>query len=325
MLIVNAEETRRLLPMGDCVDVMDKAMRAASAGEVAAPERIIAPLADGLSYFILMPGSTSGSSVYGAKIVSLHPGNPAAGRPAVQGFVTLFDARTGTPAALIDGAEITRIRTAAASALATRTLARSDARSHGILGAGVQAASHLEAMACVRSIERVLVWARDYDKARRFADEQSRRQGARITPVKSAETAAACDIVSVVTNSPRPVLRGNWLRPGAHLNLVGSHEAEHREADTEAVTRAAVYVDSRRGALREAGDLLIPMSEGRYSPDDIVGEIGEVLTGRAPGRLNEQQVTLYKSLGVIAQDLFAAEHVLRQAQAANTGIRIKLD
>ena len=145
MLIVNAEETRRLLPMAECIDVMDRAMRAASAGAVDAPKRIIAPLADGISYFIVMPGSTSGSTVYGAKVVSLHPANPASGRPAVQGFVTLFDAQTGTPVALIDGAEITRIRTAAASALAARTLARPDARSHGIFGAGAQAASHLEA------------------------------------------------------------------------------------------------------------------------------------------------------------------------------------
>lgn len=324
MLIVNAAETRRLLPMAQCVEVMDRAMRAASAGSIAAPERIIAPLADGVSYFILMPGSTAGSAVYGAKVVNVHPANPSAGRPAVQGFVTLFDARTGEPAALIDGAEITRIRTAAASALATRMLSRSEARSHGILGAGVQAASHLEAMACVRPVTRVIVWARKYNKALRFAAEQAERHGIEVTAAESAETAAACDIVSVVTNSPEPVLRGSWLRPGAHLNLVGSHEAEHREADTDAVTRAAVYVDSRQGALREAGDLLIPIAEGRFSPARILGEIGEVLAGTAPGRQDEQQITLYKSLGIIAQDLFAAEHVLRQAQAAGAGIRIEL-
>jgi len=322
MLIINAEETRRLLPMAQCIEVMDRAMRAASAGSVSAPERIIAPLADGSSYFILMPGSTDGSEVYGAKIVSLHPANPASGRPAVQGFVTLFGADTGTPLALIDGAEITRIRTAAASALAARRLARADARSHGILGAGVQAASHLEAMACVRPIERVVVWARDYDKARRFASEQSERHGLAVTPHEGAEEAASCDIVSVVTNSPEPVLRGAWLRPGAHVSLVGSHEAEHREADSEAVARAAVYVDSRRGALSEAGDLLIPLAEGRISTDHILGEIGEVLDDAAPGRIDESQITLYKSLGIVAQDLFAAEFVLRQAKLQGAGSRI---
>jgi ornithine cyclodeaminase len=315
MLIVNAEQTRRLLPMAECIEVMDRAMRAASAGKVDAPERIIAPLADGISYFIVMPGSTTESNVYGAKLVSLHPGNPSRGRPAVQGFVTLFDGITGSPSALIDGAEITRIRTAAASALATRELARADASTHGILGAGVQAAGHLEAIACVRGIERVLVWARDYGKAQQFAAGQSGHLGFRVTAVENAEEAAACDIVSVVTNSPEPVLRGAWLRPGTHLNLVGSHEPQHREADSDAVTRAAVYVDSRRGALREAGDLLIPMAEGHFSAPDIVGELGEVLDGTAPGRQDDQQITLYKSLGMVAQDLFAAEYVLRQARA----------
>ena len=236
--------------------------------------------------------------------------------------MTLFDTQTGTPVALIDGAEITRIRTAAASALAARALSRSDSRSHGILGAGVQAASHLEALACVRPIEHVVVWARDHDKARRFASEQSDRHGLVVTAQESAEKAAACDIVSVVTNSAEPVLRGAWLRPGCHVSLVGSHEAEHREADSEAVARAAVYVDSRRGALSEAGDLLIPMAEGRISASHIAGEIGEVLEGAAPGRVDASQVTLYKSLGIVAQDLFAAEFVLRQAQSQGAGSRI---
>jgi ornithine cyclodeaminase/alanine dehydrogenase-like protein (mu-crystallin family) len=322
MLIVNAEETRRLLPMAECIDVMDHAMRAASAGGVTAPDRIIAPLGDGSSYFILMPGSMAGAPVYGAKVVSLHPGNPAQGRPAVQGFVTLFETHTGRPCALVDGAEITRIRTAAASALAARALARAGASSHGILGAGVQAASHLEAMGCVRSIERVVVWARDYGKAKRFAAGQSRRHGIEVTAADRAEQAAACDIVSVVTNAPEPVLKGAWLRPGAHVSLVGSHEPEHREADTEAVTRAAVYVDSRRGALSEAGDILIPIAEGRMSADDIAGEIGEVLAGAAPGRRDAQQITLYKSLGIVAQDLFAAEYVLRQARLQDAGSHI---
>ena len=177
-------------------------------------------------------------------------------------------------------------------------------------------------MACVRSIDRVVVWARDYDKARRFASEQSERHGIEVSALESAEKAAACDIVSVVTNSPEPVLQGEWLKPGAHVSLVGSHEAEHREADSEAVARAAVYVDSRRGALSEAGDLLIPLAEGRIAADHIVGEIGEVLLGTSPGRLDDGQITLYKSLGIVAQDLLAAEHVLRQARSLGAGSRI---
>jgi ornithine cyclodeaminase len=324
VLIIGAETVRRLLPMSACIEAMDGAMRAWSNGRVGAPDRIIAPLADGDSYLILMPGELRTAPVYGAKIVSLHPANPARGRPAVQGFVTLFDNATGTPVALIDGAEVTRIRTAAASALATRVLARPDAATHGILGAGVQAAGHFEAIRCVRRVERVCVWARDAGKARAFAQRHAASAGPIVEAVEDPAAAAACDVVSVVTNAPQPVLRGAWLRPGAHLNLVGAHEAGHREADSDAVAGAAVYVDSRQAAWREAGDLLIPLAEGRIGEAHIRGELGEVLEGRVAGRESAEQVTLYKSLGLVAQDLFAAEQVFRRATAEGAGQRVSL-
>lgn len=324
MLIIGAETVRRLLPMPECIEAVDQAMRAHSLGRISAPDRIIAPLGDGCSYFILMPGELRAGPVYGGKIVSLHPANPARGRPAVQGFVALFDRVTGTPVALVDGAEVTRIRTAAASALATRELARPGAVTHGIFGAGVQAASHLEAIRCVRPIGRVRVWARSAAKARAFAHRYATAAGPVVEAVADPAAAAACDVVSVVTNASEPVLRGAWLRPGAHLNLVGAHEAEHREADSEAVAGAAVYVDSRRGALREAGDLLIPLGEGRFAAGHIRGELGEVLEGRVAGRQSAEQVTLYKSLGLIAQDLYAAEWVYRRAEAEGAGQHVDL-
>ena len=323
MLILRAAEIRRLLSLPDCIEVMDRAMRAASLGQVDTPERTIATLPDGASYFFVMPGSMAGDGarapVYGAKLIGLHPSNTAGGIPTIQGYVSLFDGRTGTPSALVDGAEITRLRTAAASALATRELARPEARTHGIFGAGVQAAGHLEAIACVRPIEEVRVWARNADRAQAFVAAYASRPGLRVIAVDDPSQAGACDVVSLVTNASAPVLRGRWLNDGAHINLVGAHEAHHREADTEAVARAAVYVDSRRGALSEAGDLLIPIGEGKLSRDHIIGEIGEVLEGKAPGRRNETQVTLYKSLGVFAQDLFAAVRVLEQAKQAGIG------
>jgi len=325
VLIIGAETVRRLLPMPACIEAMDQAMRAYSSGQVDTPDRIIAPLADGESYFILMPGELRTAPVYGGKIVSLHPANPGRGRAAVQGFVVLFDSATGTPAALVDGAEITRIRTAAASALATRVLARPDAATHGILGAGVQAASHLEAISSVRHIQHVRVWARDAGKARAFAQRYAASAVPEVEAVEDPAAAAACDVVSVTTNAPQPVLRGAWLRPGAHLNLIGAHEAEHREADSDAVAGAAVYVDSRRGALREAGDLLIPITEGRFDETHIRGELGDVLDGRVPGRESAEQVTLYKSLGLVAQDLFAAEFVFGRAAARGAGQRVELD
>ncbi|MBT8060840.1 MAG: ornithine cyclodeaminase family protein [Gammaproteobacteria bacterium] len=329
LLIIRDHEIRELLPMKACIGIMDQAMRALSAGTVDVPERIIAPLADGRSYFILMPGLMPLSEgdghpgPYGAKLVGLHPDNPAGGRPAVQGFVSLFDGRTGEPVALLGGASITAIRTAAASALATRELARPDARSHGIFGAGVLAATHLEAIACVRDIEQVVLWARDPAKARQFAERYRDPDGPEIRVTTDQATAAACDVVSLVTNSPTPVLRGDWLREGAHLNLVGAHEPEHREADSEAVAKSRIYVDSRSAALAEAGDLLIPMQEGRIGPDAIVGEIGELLLERVPGRRDDRQVTLYKSLGTFAQDLFAAVSVYDQARARGLGAEIE--
>jgi ornithine cyclodeaminase/alanine dehydrogenase-like protein (mu-crystallin family) len=323
LLIIRAAEIRELLSMAECVEVMDRAMRAFSAGEVTVPPRTIAPLADGRSFFILMPGEMQSPPMYGAKIVGLHPDNPGQGRPAVQGFVVLFDSRTGNPAALADGAEITAIRTAAASALATRILARPQATSHGIFGTGVQAASHLEAVCCVRTIRSVRVWGRDPEKARRFAAEHSDRLKMSIIAVTDPAEAGACDIVSCVTNSPEPVLAGSWLQPGAHVNLVGAHEPQDREADTEAVADSAVYVDSREGTLAEAGDILIPIAEGAVTREHIVGEIGDVLLGGVQGRENLSQITLYKSLGLFAQDLFAGSFLLEKALSQDKGQRVE--
>jgi ornithine cyclodeaminase len=303
---------------------MERAMRAASAGTVDTPPRIIEPLAPDSGFFILMPGAMQDPAVYGAKIVGLHPGNPAQGLSAVQGFVSLFDYHSGIPLALMDGAVITAIRTAAASALATRELSRPDSSSHGIFGTGVQAGTHLRAIACVRGIREVRVWGRNPATAQQFARDHSESNGPNVIVVRDPADAAACDIVSLVTNAPEPVLKGAWLKPGAHLNLVGAHEPHDREADSDAVTQSAVSVDSRQGALSESGDILIPVSEGRMSENDIIGEIGEVLNGTAPGRLDGQQITLYKSLGIVAQDLFAAEHVYRNAQAQGLGLAVEL-
>lgn len=319
LLIIRAEEIRELLPMTDCIDAMDRAMRAFSAGEVTIPARTIAPLGDGRSFFILMPGEMRSPAMYGAKIVGLHPDNPAGGRPAVQGFVTLFDGRTGHPLMLADGAEITATRTAAASALATRVLARKDAASHGILGTGVQAASHLDAICCVRDIRSVKVWGRDLEKTTQFAAYHAQRLSLDVCAVTDAAEAGACDIISAVTNSPEPILHGTWLQPGAHVNLVGAHEPQDREADSEAVSRSRVFVDSLESAQSEAGDILIPVSEGVITLDHVVGEIGDVLSGRRPGREDAQQITLYKSLGLFAQDLYAAETLLERALRTGKG------
>jgi ornithine cyclodeaminase len=317
--IIGAGHIRECLPMAECIRLMDQAMRAFSAARTVIPVRQVMPLEEERGYFFLMPGSMSDSPFYGAKIASLQPANPELGKPTVQGFVALFERESGTPVALLDGAAITAMRTAAASALATRELARPDARSHGIFGNGVLAAAHIEAIACVRHIEEVRVWGRNNEHAIRLAGQQAERMGIRVIAVKDPAEAAACDIVSTVTNAPDPVLRGRWLRPGCHLNLVGAHAPQHREADSETVAGSAIYVDSLEAAMKESGDILTPISEGRISRQDIAGEIGELLAGAVPGRSDERQITLYKSLGIVAQDLAAAEFVYRAAEARELG------
>jgi ornithine cyclodeaminase len=312
--IVDAEGTRARLPMKDCIQAMAVAMAAVSRKSVTIPSRIVFPLTAGSSDFLaVMPGSVADPPIHGAKLVTLYPGNPVRGRPAIQGFIALFDPRSGAPVALVDGAEITAMRTAAASALATRLLARSAARTLGILGCGVQASSHLEAIALVRDIEEVRVWGRSFDKAKAFAEQHARTFRGRIRPVHSGEEAAATDVVCAVTGAHEPVLRSEWVQPGTHINLVGAHSPTKREADTPLIARSRLFVDSIDSALQESGDILIPLQDGVIDASHIVGEIGCVLLGKVEGRQGEADVTVYKSLGLVAQDLIAAHAVIAAA------------
>ena len=324
MLIINRKEVERLLPMAACIDVMSDAMRAASAGAVAMPLRLFTPLADNSGSLGLMPGSTLEPPFFGAKVISLRFDNPAKGLPTVQGFVSLFEHGTGTPVALIEGSSVTAIRTAAASGLATRELARRDARTHGVFGTGVQAVTHIDAVACVRDIDRVVVWGRDPEKVRRFAAQQSERTELEVKATDDPADAARCNVVSTVTAATQPILRGEWLQPGCHLNLVGVHTPDAREADTETVRRSRVYVDRMESAKNEAGDLLIPIAEGAIGEAHILGEIGQVLAGTVPGRTGASDITLYKSLGIVALDLFAAAHIYARARADGAGVEVDL-
>ncbi len=315
-----ADEIRAALPPARCVEVMAAAMRAASADEVAVPPRMHMPLVDDSATLLVMPGSSADPAYYGAKLVSMHPDNPASGLPAIQGVIVLFEHASGRPVAILDAATVTELRTAAASALATRELARSDASTHGVLGTGVQALAHIAAVAAVRPISRVVVWGRDESKAAQLAERAARQTGVAVTAGDRAE-AAACDIVSCVTGAAEPVLHATDVAAGAHINLVGAHTAVTREADTSLMARARIFVDGRRAALVESGDILIPIAEGELTEEAIVGEIGEVLLGRVAGRTSDEDTTVYKSLGSVAQDLFAAAAVLEAAPAAHDRVQ----
>ena len=313
MIVISADDVRSVLTPAACIEAMDRAMRAVYRGDVDVPPRQFVPVAgtDGASLG-LMPGSSADLEVYGAKILSLHRDNNEKGFPAIQGFVCLFDRDNGLPLAMVEGATLTALRTAAASALATRALARSDATSHGVFGTGVQARSHVDAVATVRDIRRVVIWGRRACAVEALVDALRADYDFDIVAAADARDAAACDIVSTVTASTEPVVQGSWIRPGAHVNLVGAHESHTREADSRLMKRARVYVDLLASALREAGDILIPIAEGAIAATDIVGEIGALVEGDIGGREARDDITVYKSLGIVAQDLYAADYVLRQ-------------
>ncbi len=323
MRIISASQVRELLPMPVCVDAVARAMRAASTGSAQVPPRQFYPLPDGVGTYGLMPGASSELDCFGAKMISLLPDNPRQGRPAIQGFVALFDRPTGDVAALIEGAMLTGLRTAAASGVATRALAREDAVTCGIFGTGVQAETHIDAMRAVRNIERVLIWGRDQSRATEFARTQSERCDFDVV-VATAEQAAASDIICTVTGSPVPVVAGRWVSAGTHINTVGAHTLDSREVDSELVAAAALYVDSLVSNRNEGGDIMIPIAEGAIEESAIVGEIGQVLNGSIPGRRDEQQITLYNSLGITAQDLYSADYVFREAVRQGVGTEVDL-
>jgi ornithine cyclodeaminase len=322
LIFLNAEETRRLLPMDQCIDVMQAAMVAASSGSMYIPPRTLFQLQDDSGFFAVMPGASQELGSYGAKVVSYHPANSAKGLPPIQGFVAVFDHQSGQPRAIMDGGVITDIRTAAASGLATRLLSRPGAKSCGIFGAGALADVHLQAMCTVRPVEECVIWARRREQAEALAEKHRARSDVPVRATADPVEAGACDIVCTTTASPDPVLQGAWVRPGTHINLVGAHKISSRETDTNLIVKSRVYVDLVESTLNEGGDIMIPIEEGVISREHILGEIGQLLMGQIDGRTNERQITVYNSLGITSQDLFAARHVMQKALEQGAGTQV---
>jgi len=331
MLLLDHETVRKALPVRAAVPLMAEAMRRYSAGLFTQPLRqVLRPPADP-AMFAVMPAHIappagaadpaegfaadySGLGGFGLKAIMFKPDNPAKGRHAHTGAVFLFDPETGELAAILDAAALTAVRTAAVSAVATRELARPDAGDLAVLGAGVQARSHLEAMAEVRTLRRVRVWNRTRDRADAYAAWAA---GVVPVPVEVCDTPSAAlagaDLVCTTTSSADPFVAASDLAAGAHVNAVGASVRSARELHAAAVARCAVYVDSRESAAAESGDLLAPRQEGLTGPDHVRAELGEVLLGRAPGRRGPDEITLYKSLGMAGQDVTAGFAVLRAA------------
>jgi ornithine cyclodeaminase len=324
-LVITQRDVPSLLPMKECVDVMAEALRATSRGDAVLPLRSMVWLPDRSGLLGLMPAYLGSPRTLGLKVVSVMPGNHGTEYDSHQGVVLLFDIAHGSLLTVIDATSITAIRTAAVSGAATRLLAREDAGDLAILGSGVQARTHLEAMSAVRPLRRVRVWSRDSGRASAFAERESRRFACPVEAVEDARAAVSgADLICTTTSSREPVLRGDWIAPGAHINAVGACFAAWRELDTRAVLRSRLYVDLRESALHEAGDILIPIAEGAIGEDHIVGELGEALLGTAPGRRTPEEITLFKSLGIAVEDLAAAHTIYRTALERGAGTALDL-
>ena len=297
MIWVAAEEVERLLPYAECIPLMREAMIALSQGRTSQLLRSILDLPEGRAFGAML-GAMLDDGVFGAKMVSVYPGNDH----SHQGVVALFDAATGAPSAMLDAGPITAIRTAAASAAATDALARTDARHLAILGYGEQARRHREAIRHVRPIDRVTVWGRDFAKAEAF-------EGA-IACRTAEEAVAGADIICTVSAAPEPILKSEWVADGAHINAVGSSRAGPRELDDTLVARARLFADHEEGVRAQGAEYLHALAAGAIGEDHLLGEIGAVMAGTLPGRVLESDVTIYKSLGSIVQDLAAARHIL---------------
>ena len=325
MLILNQADVERLLPMSACIDVMAATLSALARGETVLPLRTIIRLPDESGAFAVMPGYLGNPKTIGAKVITVFPGNHGTAYDSHQGAVLLFDSTNGSLSAVLDATPITATRTAAVSAVATRALAKDDASTLAIIGAGVQGHAHLEAMCAVRPIKSLRVVSRDQSHAERLALAGRERFGLDAVVVPSGEQAVrGADIVCTATSSTNPVLFGEWLTPGAHINAVGTSQPTAREIDSATVVRSRLYVDRRESALNEPGDLLAPLRAGEIGPEHIVGEIGEVLIGRAPGRGSAAEITLFKSLGLAIEDLAAAAYVLCEAERTGAGTRVEL-
>ena len=325
ILILNHDEVAKLLPMKECIAVMREALLKLASGQAYQPLRTIIRPPGAAGVMGLMPSYVSGeNAAYGLKAICVFPGNPAIGKDAHQGGVLLFSAETGELQAIMNASAITAIRTAAVSGVATDLLAREDASNLAIIGAGVQARSHLAAMSEVRSIKRCRIASRNSEHARQLVEEMKRSFSFPLEPVETVELALKdADLIVTATTAREPIVSRESISPGVHLNVVGSSTANAREVDTATMAACSLFVDRRESTINEAGDYLFAAREGAIGPDHIRAELGEILTGEKPGRTSPEEITLFKSLGLALEDLACAEHLYRRAREVNTGTWIE--
>ena len=314
MRFIDREEVTRRLTYEVCIPLVRDAMMALARGETKQVPRPIIKLSEG-RLFGIMPGAMGAHGPFGAKLISVFEGNAGKGRQSHQGLVVLFEPETGAPVCVVHAGEITAIRTAAASAVATDALARADARRLTILGCGEQAATHARAIGKVRALESITVWGRSPERARAFVERMQPELAMPISAARSVQEAVAqADIVCTVTGAAEPILEGAWVRPGTHLNVVGSSYAGPAEVDNDLVVRSRFIADSREGILRQGAEFLRAKAAGLVDDSHVVSEIGEVLAGRIAGRRSAEEITIYKSIGHVVQDLATAWALYAQSE-----------
>ncbi len=330
-LLLTEHDVRQLLPMRDCIDVMAAALRTVAEGAAILPLRTVLRLGDTRNAFLSMPavlGAGPQASI-GAKVIAVFPGNDATPFDSHIGVVLLFDGANGLLLAIADASSITAIRTSAVSGLATRHLARDDSSTLAILGAGVLALPHIEAVCAVRPIRRVRIWSRSGTssggRAAQLAERARATLGLEITLCESVEAAVTgADVVCTITASRTPVLEGRWLAPGTHVNAVGASIRDARELDSDAIVKSRLYADRRESVMAESGDFLIPLAEGVITTEHLIAELGEVVNGTRPGRSTKDEITVFKSLGLAVEDVAALRHIYERAVATGQGTSIDL-
>ncbi len=321
-------QVRELLPASEfpaLVDLMAATLADFSAGRVTQPVRSVLPVGPPGQYLGVMPALIPATGALGAKLVSVVPSNGARGLATHLGIVALFDTETGALRAVMDARYITEVRTAAVSAVSVRHMARPDGSRLGLVGAGVQARSHLEVFAAIRPLSRVRVWSPDAPQVDAFVRDASRTLDVDIQGAASAEHAVHdADLVVLATSSDRPVVRSEWIADGAHVVSVGACRPHQREMDPLLVARGRVVVDSIEAAVVESGDIVAGMAEGRFGRDHLAGELGAVVAGAVPGRTGRNEVTIFKSLGLAVEDVAAGALVARRADEREVGVLLAL-
>ncbi len=323
--ILSERDVYDLLPMAECMEVMEQTLKTLGQGDGINPLRSLLRFPQGNGLLGLMPAYLSSPKTTGLKVVTVMPGNHGTEYDSHQGIVMLFEVEHGCPLALMDASSITAIRTAAVSGVATKLLARKDAKKLAILGSGIQAGTHLEAILEARRITDVSVWSRTESHARDFIERESSKHNIVMKVASTVQEAVAeADIICTTTFAQEPVLNGDWISPGAHINAVGACAPSFRELDTAAVVGSRLFVDRLESTLNEAGEFLIPKKEGAINDSHILGEIGDILLGKLLGRKSDDEITLFKSLGIAVEDLAAAHYIYEKAVKSGRGIEIDL-